>query len=130
MTLKRKNTMRKVKVIKSEMNISYDDCYASSIFYPAAGDWEEVSDSGYKELQEAVSYANRASGNGRYFLIEYSDNINEEVFKSASDFKSKMLKQRQKEEKAKEEAKRKRDEKALERKRKQLEKLKKELEEG
>lgn len=96
-----------------------------------ADDWEEVSDKDYYEMQDAVRYANNKAKNGYYFLVEYYDDLKDEVFKSASEFKEKMLKQKEREEKAREkareEAKKKREEKAQERKRKQLEKLKKEL---
>lgn len=118
--------MRKVKIIKSSHHVDYYGDDHNSL-YPMAGDWEEVSDNEYYEMQDAVRYANNKAKNGYYFLVEYYDDLKDEVFKSASEFKEKMLKQKEREEKAREEAKKKREEKAQERKRKQLEKLKKEL---
>jgi superfamily II RNA helicase len=122
--------MRNVKILKSTHHIDYDGYYQSALFHPVAGDWEEVSDDEYNDIQEAVRYANQKAHGFRYVLIEYSEDTNDQVFKAASDFKKQMKKEKEKEEKAREDAKRKRDEKAQERKRKQLEKLKKELGEG
>lgn len=124
----------KVKIIKADRYIdSYDDYYSSSILYPAAGDWEEVTAAERDEIREAISYANGSrnrSLDGYYILVEYNEDIINEVFESARDFKEKMRREKEREEKRKAEEKRKRDEKAKERKRKQLEKLKKELGEG
>jgi hypothetical protein len=120
--------MKKVKVIRSEYNLSsYDDYHSTNILFPATEDWDEVTDVECEEIREAIRYANMSQRNGQYFLVEYSDTTVADVFKSAKAFRDKMEKDRKKEEKAREDAKRKRDEKALERKRKQLEKLKKEL---
>lgn len=122
------NTIFKVKIIKSMCYIdSHDDYYSASLFYPVAGDWEEVTFKEKLELEDAIRYANSTVREGRYFLVEYSDDIREEVFKGAKDFLDKMEKERKKEELRKQEYARKKEEKAQERKRKQLEKLKKEL---
>lgn len=125
---KGKDIVRKVKVIRADRAIdTYDDYYSRNVFYPAAGDWEEMTNKEYMELSEAVQYANSQSRDGYYFLVEYGDHIIEDVFKSASDFKEKMRKAQERDEKRKAEEKRKKEERAQERKRKQLEKLKREL---
>ena len=123
--------MRKVKILEVTPRIDYDGYYESSLFHPVAGDWEEVSDEEYREIWDALQYANQTSNrDSHYIMVEYSEETKEKMFSSASDFKEKMKKKKEKEDKAREDAKRKRDEKAQERKRKQLEKLKKELGEG
>lgn len=123
--------MRKVKILKATPQIDCDGYYESSLFHPVAGDWEEVSDEEYREIRDALLYANQTSNRDfRYIIVEYSEETKEEMFSSASDFKEKMKKKKEKQDRAREDAKRKRDEKAQERKRKQLEKLKKELGEG
>lgn len=121
--------VRKVKVIRGDRAIdTYDDYYTRSIFFPASGDWEEMNNQEYMDLQEAVRYANMQSRDGSYyFTIEYTENMIEDVFQSASDFKRKMREREKKENERKEAERRRRDEKAKERKRKQLEKLKREL---
>ena len=123
---------RKIKIIASATHhLSadyYGDYYDSvTVLYPAAGDWEEVTDKEYQEYQEAVMYANMKAREKHYVLIEYSDSITPDVFKSAKEFKEKQKRDKEREEQKKAEAKKKREESALKRKQKQLEKLKREL---
>ena len=119
--------MRKVKIIKSNYGIdSYED--TNSVLYPCTEDWEEVNDTEYEEIRQAVAYSNlRRNTNSYYMLIEYSDEVNSEVFRRAANFVAAQQKEKELLEKRKEDAKLKREEKNVERKRKQLEKLKKEL---
>lgn len=124
--------MRKVKILYSKFFAdNYDGYYDTSVLFPAAGDWDEVDDKEYAELSEAVAYANcmpsTKQREGKYFLVEYSDTMREEVFRSTAEFKQKMIEAQRKDAERAAEEKRKRDEKAQERKRKQLEKLKREL---
>lgn len=122
----------KVKVIKSSHYIEgyggYED-NAFNILYPVSTDWEEVIPIEREEIAEAVRYANhqRTQNGEHYVMLEYNDDIRNEVFDLASKFKEKMEKEKARDEARKEEAARKRLEKAEERKRKQFEKLKKEL---
>lgn len=118
----------KVKVIRGDHLVDgYDDYYTRSVFYPVAGDWQEVTAEERERIREAISYANRKVGTGFYFLIEYNENTLDEMFADAKEFADKMRKVQEKEEARRAEEKRKRDEKSAERKRKQLEKLKREL---
>jgi len=117
----------KVKIIKAHVIYDYDGYQDNTLFYPVAGDWEEVNQKEYLEIKDAIKYANMNSSDVKYLLIEYSENTKDEMFKSASDFKDKIKKREEAEQKQKEEAKQKREEKAMERKKKQLEKLKREL---
>lgn len=117
----------KVKVIRSDTYIdSYDDYYTRSVFYPVAGDWQEVTVEEREQIREAINYANRKSSTS-YILIEYNENTLDEMFADAKDFMDKMRKAEKREQEQLKKLKREREEKAKERKRKQLEKLKKEL---
>lgn len=121
--------MKKIKILKATPKVDCDDYYDGSILHPSTGDWDEVTDSEFYDIQDMVRYANSHNSNKdfKYILVEYHERILKEVFETASEFKNYMKKQKEKQEKAAAEAKRKREEKAQERKRKQLEKLKKEL---
>lgn len=118
----------KVKVIKSSANIGSDyyDDYAR--LYPVSTDWEEVTLEEANEIQDAVRYANMNNKSSDYYIfLEYNEDVVDEVFKLASQFKTDLLYKKALEEKRAADAKAKRDAQAQERKRKQLEKLKKEL---
>jgi hypothetical protein len=117
----------KVKVIRCERLIdNYDDYYTRSVFYPVAGDWQEVTAEEREQIREAVRYANRKT-DASYVLIEYNENTLDEMFADAKDFMDKIRKIEKREQERREAERLKREEKAQERKRKQLEKLKKEL---
>lgn len=123
--------MRKVKILKVDASVYYDDCEPRQLFYPVVEDWDEVTDEEYEEIRQAVYIANyNYNREYKYLLIEYTEETMHEMFKSAKTFTEKMKKEEQKRLRAAEEAKKRREEKALERKRKQLEKLKKELGDG
>jgi hypothetical protein len=117
----------KVKVLRCDLIVdNYDDYYTRSVFYPVAGDWQEVTAEEREQIREAIRYANRKT-NASYVLIEYNENTVDEMFADAKDFMDKMRQAEKREQARREEEKRKREEKSQERKRKQLEKLKKEL---
>lgn len=120
----------KVKILKI-YNMIYDDYYSinQSIMYPATLDWEEIDEEQLTEVKNAIASANAMMQNNdfTYVLISYNENMKDEVFNLASEFRRKIEREEEQRKQKALEAKKKREKKALERKRKQLEKLKEEL---
>jgi hypothetical protein len=118
--------MRKVKIMQST---SWVDHYSNPVFFPAAGDWQEVNDKEYQEIRMAVQYANQNNKdtNCVYQLVEYSDEITQHVYASATAFKEEMKLREKAEKKRKAADIAKRKAATQKRKRTQLEKLKAEL---
>lgn len=123
-----KKELYKVKIIKAMDHITYYDDYAS-LLYPVSIDWEEVTHDEMQRIQAEVDGANHKGNNGwRYIMIVYSNYVDKEVTRLASEWKAEQEKCRQKEEARKELARKKKEEKSAERKVKLLEKKIKEVE--
>lgn len=120
--------MRKVKILLVTSYHCYE-CDGQSNLYPVTTDWEEVSDTEYWEMVQAISDANRMNkdDSSQYILVSYSENMKAEIFAKASEFRKSIEDARAKREEEKIKVAKKKKVTALARKQKQFARLKEEL---